>query len=341
MIENNALTNKSKSFWERKEGTTGMIAIGLGVLGIALSADFIIALFGKMIMMLGQGITIAVLGTILFAFLMIVTNKKFQTLMSYMFKSAMRAITGWFVEIDPIGIMKNYIAESEKKRESMSESIAKLRGQIRLCEKNISDNEEIYSRSVREFKVAKETNKQAAATLAARQMERMEKMNNTQLKPILAQMVTHQRALDKYYEATGVIVQDMKSEVDAQQKLREMMKASYGAMSMAKKIMQGGDERELYDMAFESAVNDYGMKLGEIENFMENSKGFIESLDIANGVADAKALERLKAWEAQADSVVLGNEKRNLLEQQPVEGYVIPAPKIVDYSELLRDRSAR
>ena len=58
-MENNL---KAKSFWERKEGTTGMITIGLGVLGVALSADWLIGLFGKMIPLLGQGITIAVLG---------------------------------------------------------------------------------------------------------------------------------------------------------------------------------------------------------------------------------------------------------------------------------------
>lgn len=334
-MENNL---KAKSFWERKEGTTGMITIGLGVLGVALSADWLIGLFGKMITLLGQGITIAVLGCILFAIVMVITNKKFQMLVSYMFKSAMRTLTGWFVEIDPIGIMRNYISESEKKRESMNESIAKLNGQIKNCEKNISDNEKTYTKSLQEFKIAREQGKSAAMTLASRQMERMQKMNEEQLKPIHAQMTVHLKALRKYHEATDIIIQDMRAEVDAQHKLREMMKASYGAMSMAKKIMQGGDERELYDMALESAVTDFGMKLGEIENFMENSKGFIESLDIANGVADAKALERLKAWEEETDSVVLGKQKRQLLEHSPVEGVVMPALSTIDYTELLDNK---
>lgn len=339
MIENNSLNTKAKSFWERKEGTTGMIAIGLAGLGVFLSLDFLTAVLGKLILVLGQTITIISLGGVLFAMYLILSNKRVRTLGSYMFKSVMRAITGWFVEIDPIGIMRNYIAESKKKREVMNESIAKLRGQIKLCEKSIIDNEQVYNNSMAEYKVATQKGLTTAQTLAARQAERMQKVNEQNLKPIHAQMSAHLRALSKYYEATDVIIKDMEQEVETQHNLREMMKASYGAMSMAKKIMQGGEERELYDMAMENSVMDFGMKLGEIENFMENSKGFIESLDIANGVADAKAMDRLREWEAQAESLVLGNEKRHLIEQQPTQGFVIPAPKSVDYVDLLNTKT--
>ena len=330
---------KKKSFWERPEGTTGMFAIGAGVLALALSADFLISLFGKMITIMGQAITLGILGAVAFAIIMILSNSKFQLLCSYGFKSVMRAVTGWFVEIDPIGIMRNYISESKKKREAMSDSIAKLRGQIRLCEKNIKDNETSYNASIMQFKVAKEQQKTAAATLAGRQMERMEKMNKEYLIPIQSQMTNHLRALNKYYEATEIIILDMEQEVDAQQKLREMMKASHNAMSLAKKIMQGGEERELYDMALESSVADFGMKLGEIENFMENSRGFIESLDIQNGVADSKAIERLREWESNSESAVLGNQKRQMLEHQPTSGYVSPTPIAVNYDDLIGTKS--
>ena len=92
---------KPKTFWERPEGTTGMVAIGLVILGLAVAGPALLALFNTMIALIGAGITMVVLGSILFGLIMIVTNKKFQTLMSYMFKSAMRKITGAFVEIDP------------------------------------------------------------------------------------------------------------------------------------------------------------------------------------------------------------------------------------------------
>lgn len=326
---------KKKSFWARTEGTTGMLVIGVGILGVVLSLDTLIAVFAKAITLVGQTITLGILGAIAFALIMILSNKKFQTLCSYMFKSAMRALTGMFVEIDPIGIMRNYIGESKKKREAMSDSIGRLRGQIRLCEKNINENKKTYDEAIQQFKVAKEQGKDAAATLASRQLERMSNMNEQHLKPIHSQMVNHLTALSKYYEATEVIILDMEQEVEAQHKLREMMKASHSAMSLAKKIMRGGEERELYDMALESAVVDFGMKLGEIENFMENSKGFIEGLDIQNGVADAKAAERLREWEAKAESAVFGNGKRQLLEHKPVEGFVMPSASNVDYVELI------
>ena len=40
---------KPKAFWERPEGTTGMVAIGLGVLGLALAAPAILAFLNTMI----------------------------------------------------------------------------------------------------------------------------------------------------------------------------------------------------------------------------------------------------------------------------------------------------
>lgn len=334
-----SLTNelKPKSFWDRKEGTTGMITIGLGVLGLAFAGPFLMGVFATLITLLGQGITIAVLGTVLFALIMIISNKKFQTLVSYMFKSSMRKITGAFVEIDPIGIMKNYVRDLGVKRESMNESISKLRGQLTLCKKQIDENSNEFEKQMQLFKVAREKGMMPQSTVHARQAERLERVNMENLKPIYAQMEMHLRTLNKYHEVTGVVIADLQNEVTTQTRLREMITSSHNAMSMAKKIIMGGtDERELFDMAMESVVNDYGVKLGAIEQFIENSKGFVEGLDLQNGVADEKALARLKAWESQTDDVLLGNKKQQLLEQVPASNSpysTIPATAAIDYEK--------
>lgn len=179
---------KPKSFWERKEGTTGMFVIGGLVALFAYFAPVIMALFATMITVLGQAITLTVLGAVLFGIVMILSNSKFQTLVSYMFKSAMRKVTGLFVEIDPIGIMKNYIQDAVKKRGVMEESIGKLRGQIVLCEKSMKKNQKVYDDSVQTYKVARDKNMTAQAQIAARQMERMDKANKQDLGPLYDQM---------------------------------------------------------------------------------------------------------------------------------------------------------
>jgi hypothetical protein len=121
-----------------------------------------------------------------------------------------------------------------------------------------------------------------------------------------------------------------------------MILASYSAMSAAKKILQGGtDEKELFDQAMEFVVNDFGMKMGEIDSFIENSKGFVEGLDMQNGVYEADALKKLQAWEQKADSILLGSGKQQLLEQSTVNstinlGIGVPAAVHMDYDAILR-----
>jgi len=336
------LTTKPKSFWERPEGTTGMLVIGGILVGLFFLGDTLMRLFNTAITLVGQAITLTILGSILFALIMIVTNKKFQTLIGYMFKSAMRKITGLFVEIDPIGIMKSYIEDLRKKQETMDESIAKLNGQVKICQKQVDTNKAEYDQQMATAKVAKDKNMTSALTVASRQAGRLQKLNSTSLEPLLLQMTIHLKALRKYREVTDTVIADLANEVKAQEMQRDMIRTSYNAMSTAKKILMGGtDEKELFDMAMESTVNDYGMKMGEIENFIENSKGFVDTLDLQNGVYQEDALKKLQEWESRADSILLGNEKQKMLEQttmsSPVAtGIGLPAAADNDFASLLR-----
>lgn len=338
MLENEM---KTKSFWERPEGTTGMVAIAAIIGGLWLTADFFISLFNKAITMLGQAITITVLGAVLFGIIMILSNKKFQTLVSYGFKSIMRKITGAFVEIDPIGIMKSYIQDLRGKLGTMDDSIAKLRGQISVCKKQVNDNDTSYEAEMAKAKVAKDKNMNSMFTVASRQAGRLEKLNKESLRPLLMQMEIHLKALLKYREVTGTVIDDLSNEVKARQIEREMILTSHSAMSTAKKIMMGGtDQKELFDQAMEFVVNDYGMKMGEIENFIENSKGFVEGLDLQNGVYEADALAKLQEWENKADSILLGNSKAQMLEQNATSSIINmnigqPAADQFDYAKFI------
>ncbi len=331
----------TKSFWQRPEGTTGMLAIAAGAVGLFFAAPALLAFVSTMVALVGQTIALVVLGAVLFALLYILTNKKFQTLCSYMFKSAMRKITGMFVEIDPIGIMRNYVDDLKKKRENLGENRDKLRGQLTVLERQINQNTTEYERAMSTAKVAREKGNQGQFSVQSRQAGRLEKLNKESLGPLKLQLEIHLRALNKYYDVTGTVIEDLQNEVAARETERKMILASHTAIKSAKAILAGGtDERELFDQAMEFVVEDYGMKLGEIESFIENSKGFVDGLDIQNGVYEAEALQKLKEWEQKADSVLLGNEKAKMLEHTAVSSPVytaigVPAPGSVDYAELL------
>lgn len=332
---------QSKSFWQRPEGTTGMLAIaGIGV-GLFFAAPALLAFVGTMVSLVGQTIVLVGLGAILFVILYVLTNKKFQTLMSYMFKSAMRKLTSLFVEIDPIGIMKSYIEDLNKKRANLGENRDKVRGQLTVLERQIQSNALAVDKAFSTAKVAQDRGNASQVSVQTRQAGRLEKINKESLGPLKTQLDIHLRALSKYYEVTGTVIEDLKNEVDAREIERKMILASHTAIKAARAILAGGtDEKELFDQAMEFVVEDYGMKLGEIESFIENSKGFVDSLDIQNGVYEAEGLKRLQEWEKKADSVLLGNEKARLLEHTAVSGPLFtsigqPAAGTVDYAQLL------
>ena len=330
-----------KSFWQRPEGTTGMITIAGGLVALYFAAPALLKFMQTMVELTSAAITFTLLGVVLFAILYVLTNKKFQTLVSYMFKSAMRKITAAFVEIDPIGIMKSYIDDLMKKREVLAENRDRLQGQLTVLDRKIRENEGKVEKAMSIASVAQREGNSAQVSVQGRQAMRLEKLNKESLGPLRMQIEIHLRALKKYYEVTGTVIEDLRNEVDARQVEREMILSSHTAMKAAKAILAGGtDEKELFDQAMEFVVEDYGMKLGEIESFIENSKGFVDGLDMQNMAYEAEALKRLQEWEKKADSVLLGNQKAAMLEHTAVNSTVFngigaPAAGLVDYAQLI------
>jgi ABC-type multidrug transport system fused ATPase/permease subunit len=335
---------KTKSFWERPEGTTGAIVLSAIGVGTWFALPALLVFMGGLITLLGQTIAVVVLCIILAALLYLITNKKVRTLVSYMFKSVMRKVTGMVVEIDPIGIMKSYISELKEKREGMQASKDKLAGQIKVLEGQINKNNKEHDNAMSLAKVANDRGNTSVFQVNSRQAGRLKKLNAESFEPLLRQMTVHMRALNKYYEVTGTVIDDLNNEVNARKMEREMIMASYSALSAAKKILQGGtDQKELFDQAMEFVVEDFGMKMGEIDSFIENSKGFVEGLDLQNGVYEEDALKRLQEWENKADSILLGTGKAQLLEHQTTQSTVYqgigaPAAAQFDYSAIINKK---
>ena len=122
------------------------------------------------------------------------------------------------------------------------------------------------------------------------------------------------RVLTKMLEASQFWYEDLSDEVDVKIRERKMITKGYSVYKRAKKVIQGDpDAKELFDQTLEYMAEDYAQKLGEIENFMDISQGFIESVDIKNGVYEEEALQELEEWEKKTDSLILGDQKETLL----------------------------
>ena len=305
---------KPKSFWERPEGVTGQI---FGVCLIAGAGYLLYKALPYIITLLQNTIYAALLGVAAVMIGYVITDQRFWRLGKYIYMSLMRKITQIFVEIDPIGIMKNYVEELQTKLQNMNKRIAQLSGMIRACKDEIAKNEKVKDSALKMVSEAQKNGKATVIALQARKAGRMADANMT-YQDLLAKLELLYRVLIKYQDVSQFLIEDMQQEIDVKMRKKQMADAAHSAMKSAMSIINGDpDAKEMFNMANEYLAADYAMKIGEIEDFVRLSDSFMSSVDLQNGVYESDAIKMLEDWEKNADSIVLGDSKRLLIENNP------------------------
>lgn len=303
---------KPKSFWNRPEGITGALVLGLLIFGGGyLLASSIYAVLAFLSTTIGQAVMIVVLGTIIYMAL----DGKTRTLVSYMYKSLMRWITGLFVEIDPIGILKSYVDNLKGNLTKMNRQIAQLRGQMHKLKEMILNNKKEIDSNLSQASKAASVNKQAQVLLKSRKAGRL-KESNMKLEDLYRKMEVLYRVLVKMYENSEILVEDIQDQVMVKEQERKAILASTNAMRSAMSVIKGDpDKKAMFDAALEAIADDVSNKVGEMERFMELSQNFMQSIDLQNGVFEEEGLKMLEKWEQESVSLLLGGEKETLLLQ--------------------------
>jgi len=305
---------KPRSFWERKEGITGQV---VGVALVCGAGALLYRALPTLISLLENTIYAAALGVVAVVMFFVLTDKRFWRLGAWAYMSAMRRLTQIFVEIDPIGIMKNYIEDLKKKLADMNGRISRLSGMIRACKEEIRKNDQAKTGALGMVSEARKKGLTMVAAVQSRKAGRMAEANLS-YQDLLAKMELLHRVLVKYQEVSTFLIEDMTQEVSIKERKRQMAKEAYSAMKSAMAIIHGDPSaRQLYDMASEYVAADYAMRIGEIEDFVRMSDTFMQSIDLRNGVYEQQAVELLADWEKNADSIVLGDTKRLLIENHP------------------------
>lgn len=311
---------KPKSFWQKPEGTTGLVFL-VAILG---AVGFGIATFGAAITSfisttIGLVVALAVLGAIVFMAL----DPKMRNLIFYAYKSIMRTITGMFVQIDPIGILKTYVEELQNNLRKMNKQISQLRAQMHKLKELIVNNEREISNNLKLAGKAKDTNKRNVMILKSRRAGRL-KDSNMRLEELYKKMEVLYRVLTKMYENSQILAEDIKDQVVVKEQERKAIHASHGAMTSAMSVINGDpDQRAMFDMAMENITEDVANKVGEMERFMEMSSNFMDSVDLQNGVFEEEGMQMLEQWEKESTSLLLGEEKSQLLLQAESDNEVL------------------
>lgn len=262
---------------------------------------------------------LVVLGAIIY----MVLDPKMRALVGYMYKSVMRWITGLFVQIDPIGILKSYVEDLKDNLRKMNKQISMLRGQMHKLNEIIHKNKKEIHSNLELASKAKASNKQAVMILKSRKAGRLRE-SNMKLDDLYKKMEILYRVLTKMYENSQILMEDIKDQVEVKEQERKAIHASHNAMNSAMSIISGDpDRRAMFDQAMEAITDDVASKVGEMEQFMEMSSNFMQSVDLQNGIFEEEGLKMLEKWENEGVSLILGDDKSNLLEQANDDGDVL------------------
>jgi hypothetical protein len=300
---------KPKSFWKRPEGVTGtifLIAI-LAALGFVLvnALPTLIALASNVLYL---ALMILVLGAIIY----MVLDPKMRTLVGYMYKSIMRKLTSMFVTIDPIGILKSYVDDLEDNLRKMSTQIGNIRGQMRKLKTLMEDNASEIDNNLKLAQKAKEQDMQNQMVLSSRKAARL-KETNEKYRVLYNKMEVLSRVLSRMYQNSEVLLEDTKDQVKHKEEERKAIRASHSAMKSAMSVISGdADKRAIFDMALEEIADDVAQKVGEMENFMEMSSNFMNSVDLQNGVFEEEGLKMLDDWEKKSKLMLMGGKSETL-----------------------------
>lgn len=303
---------QKKSFWQRPEGITGMVVLAALLIGGGyLLFQLLPVLIGLMQNILYLSLMLLALGAIVY----VVLDPKMRSLISIMYQRAMRWLTGLFVQIDPVGILRNYVEELKNNLSEMNKQISKLRGQMHKLRELIYNNNKKIESNLAMASKAKANEQQAQVILKTRKAGRLRE-SNMRLEDLYKKMEVLYRTLNKMYDNSQILLEDVKDQVELKEQERKAIHASYSAMQSAKSVISGDpDRRAMFDAAMEAIADDVGKKVGEMERFMEMSSSFMESVDLQNGIFEEEGLKMLEKWEKESESLILGDEKEHLLLQ--------------------------
>ncbi len=296
---------QKKSFWSRPEGITGAIFLAAIVAGLgflAYSLPWAVILANTMYLIL----TIVAVAAVLYMIL----DPKMRNLVWYMYKSVMRWVTGVFVQIDPIGILKSYVEDLQDNLSKMSKQIGAIRGQMRKLDNLMKTNSKEIDKNMKLASAAKEKGNDKQLMLSSRKAARLQETNE-KYKKLHNRMQVMYRILDKMYQNSEILLEDTKDQVQLKEQERKAIRASHSAMKSAMSVISGDpDKRAMFDAALESIADDLANKVGEMEQFMEMSANFMDSVDLQNGIFEEEGLKMLEQWEEKSTLLLMGDSAK-------------------------------
>ena len=287
-----------KNFWQRPEGIPGAILL-IGIIG-ALGYG-LMQIMPSLIELAENMWYLAAMCGGLFVVGYMLLDKRVRTLIWYFYKSMIRKATGVFIQLDPIAIIEGFLMDLRDKMKIMEHQIGSLKGQIRKIKNKIEEKDAKVKRYRNLALAARNKGDNAQMNLNNRKAER--ELQAAQKFDVLAKKTEQlYTILDKMKRYSGIMVEDVAHEVEMKKEEREVIRTSHGVMKSAVNIINGNSDRKvIFDQAMEFIADDIGMRIGEMERFMDVSADFMNNMDLENAMYEEQGLRALDEWEKKVN----------------------------------------
>jgi hypothetical protein len=325
---------KAKSFWDTKEGTTGMV-VGMGMLGLIGWGAYKIMPYIANLM---ENTFYAVLFGLLTVGLVYVTviDGTLRNRLWMGYKLLMRALTYSIISYDPIGVLREIQKKAKERINLVDENRRKVNGQKMQIENTINS----FNNDIKSLKSRVEA-RRARGELAEAQndLSKLGRLGDAVQRLTIAFTRTEgfYTQLTRAHKALETIHENIDFEISIVEREYKATTAAHAAWKAVRDAFKGGSEfDELGQQTWAFLAEDYGNKLGEIDSFMTDSMKFIDNVDLTN---EAHAQEGLKMLEDLNSrdllNIVQPTAKPAITQQQ---SFVTMAPsmnaKTVDYASL-------
>ena len=209
----------------------------------------------------------------------------------------MRRITGFFIKIDPVAILEDYIRDLKKRIKEVDDNITQVRGLIKKNSRKLVEVTEKRDNTVLECKMYRKSGQISFA----QQKEGLLVLYEKSVADRTARLETSKKWLDaltklQQYATFSVTINEEKVKLFKDE--YEELKAQGKAFRSIKSALAGDpDMMENFETAIEIMENEISGNIGEIESMIDETNGLLGQADMENAVISAKAAAILQKYE--------------------------------------------
>jgi phage shock protein A len=244
---------------------------------------------------------------VLFALFLLATNKRLKAGLWYASQRILRTAAGIFVNTDPIGIMEDYIQNTEKEARQMDAEVGHIEGAHELLKRKLAAN----AAQMKEYlaladSALRQGEKEAADSYASRAAQLQD--YSQRLQPMATTTANVTLVMRQILKAALRQIDGSKFKVNLLKDEYELVKRTSSGMRAAMNILRGDpDKKYFFDLATDRVAEEMARQLGQIKQAMRYSQAFVKEMDIQNGVMSEQGQRLLEKYQKGDFNAVLNS----------------------------------